>query len=97
MKSEGANAGNTRAVLVQNSPNPFDTETAIQMTLPENIGIATVMIFNLEGKQVKNIQVTNRGDVTVKVSANELAAGMYLYSLIADGKVVDTKRMVLTK
>lgn len=24
-------------------------------------------------------------------------AGMYLYALIADGKVVDTKRMILTK
>ena len=24
-------------------------------------------------------------------------AGMYLYALIADGQVVDTKRMILTK
>ena len=55
------------------------------------------MIYNLEGKQMKNIHVANRGDVTVKISGNELAAGMYLYSLIADGKVVDTKRMVLTR
>ena len=28
------------------------------MTLPENVGHATVMIYNLEGKQMKNIQVT---------------------------------------
>ena len=67
------------------------------MTLPDNVGMATVMIYNLEGKQMKNIHVTNRGDVTVKISASELAAGMYLYSLIVDGKVMDTKRMVLTR
>lgn len=26
-----------------------------------------------------------------------LDAGIYLYALIADGKVIDTKRMILTK
>jgi len=67
------------------------------MTLPEHVGYATVMIYNLEGKQLKAIQVPDRGDVEVKISASELSAGMYLYSLIADGKVVDTKRMVLTR
>ena len=89
--------GTTSAALLQNSPNPFDAETVIQMTLPDDVGTATVMIYNLEGKQMKNIQLAERGDVTVKISGNELAAGMYLYSLIADGKVVDTKRMVLTR
>jgi len=88
---------NTQAVLLQNNPNPFDAETAVKMTLPDNVGMASVMIYNLEGKQMKSIQVQSRGDVTVKISASELAAGMYLYSLIVDGKVVDTKRMVLTK
>jgi hypothetical protein len=55
------------------------------------------MIYNLEGKQIKNIQVSDHGDVSVKISGNELSAGMYLYALIVDGKVVDTKRMILTK
>jgi hypothetical protein len=31
------------------------------------------------------------------IYASELAAGMYLYALIADGQEVDTKRMILTK
>jgi trimeric autotransporter adhesin len=86
-----------RAVLFQNNPNPFDAETEIKMTVPENVGFATVMIYNLEGKQMKNIQVDDRGQVSVKISGSELSAGMYLYALIADGKVVDTKRMILTQ
>ena len=28
---------------------------------------------------------------------DNLNAGIYLYALIADGKVIDTKRMILTK
>ena len=66
------------------------------MTVPETWA-ATVMIYNLEGKQMKNIQVHDRGKVSVKISGSELSAGMYLYALIADGKVVDTKRMILTQ
>jgi hypothetical protein len=33
----------------------------------------------------------------VVINAGNLDAGMYLYSLIADGQIVDTKRMILTK
>ena len=29
--------------------------------------------------------------------ANEFVAGMYLYSLVCDGKIVDTKQMLLTE
>ena len=67
------------------------------MTLPENVGHATITIYNLEGKQMKSMQVNDRGEVLVKILGNELSAGMYLYALIADGKVVDTKRMILTQ
>jgi hypothetical protein len=41
--------------------------------------------------------VNERGDTTVKISGNEFSPGMYLYALIADGKVVDTKHLILTK
>jgi trimeric autotransporter adhesin len=87
----------TDATLIQNTPNPFNSETEIKMTLPENVSDASIMIYSLEGKQMKNIHVSNRGDVSVKITAGELSAGMYLYALIADGRVVGTKRMILTE
>ncbi len=34
---------------------------------------------------------------TLTIDGYTLDAGMYLYSLIADGKEVDTKKMILTK
>ena len=37
---------NSVAVLFQNNPNPFNAETAIQMTLPDNVAYATVIIYN---------------------------------------------------
>ena len=37
------------------------------------------------------------GDGQISISASTLNAGMYLYSLVVDDRVVDTKRMILTK
>lgn len=37
------------------------------------------------------------GDGQISISASTLDAGMYLYSLVVDDRVVDTKRMILTK
>ena len=83
--------------LLQNNPNPFSMNTEIKMSLSETVHQANIIVFNLEGKELKNIQVNGRGTTAVTISANELSAGMYIYVLIADGLVVGTKRMILTK
>jgi hypothetical protein len=67
------------------------------MTLPEITRQAHLTVYNMEGKQLKNIQINDRNNTSVKISGSELPAGMYLYALIVDGKVVDTKRLVLTR
>ena len=51
----------------------------------------------MNGKQLEQIVIEERGSASVKIDGYKFEAGMYLYSLIADGAVVDTKRMVLTK
>ncbi len=96
-KENDGSKSKTELMLFQNNPNPFSMDTEIKMTLPETTGSARVIIYNLEGKQLKEINVKERGSASVKIIANELTAGMYIYALIADGKVVNTKRMILTK
>jgi hypothetical protein len=92
-----ASTSSVDAFLYQNNPNPFSTNTEIQLELPESTRQASIIIYNLEGKQLKNIDVNGRGKTGVNIFGNELSAGMYLYALIADGKVVDTKRLILTQ
>ena len=53
-------------------------------------------IYDLQGKQIKQILIARRGEGSQMISGSELTAGMYLYTLIADGNEVDTKRMILT-
>ncbi len=37
------------------------------------------------------------GHGSVEVSASSLLPGMYLYTLVVDGQIIDTKRMILTE
>ena len=83
--------------LFQNQPNPFSSETQIRYQLPETVAKATLYIYDMQGKQIKAVDVAERGMSSVTISGGDLAAGMYFYSLIADGQEVDTKRMILTK
>lgn len=83
--------------LYQNSPNPFNAETSIRYTLPEDVINAEIYIYNLQGNQIKKYVISERGESSLQINASELDAGMYIYTLIADGKEIDTKRMILTQ
>lgn len=83
--------------LSQNRPNPFGDKTYISINVPNTVKAASLFVYDMNGKQIKQISITDRGNVSVHITAEEFDSGMYLYSLIADGKIVDTKRMVITK
>lgn len=80
--------------LDQNAPNPFETETTINYNIPENINAAKIIFFNNNGNVLKEVDIKHKGAGSIKVYATELTAGTYNYSLVADGKIIDTKKMV---
>ena len=86
-----------KAVLFQNAPNPFSVNTEIKYFLPAGIANANLFIYDMQGKQIKNIPVIARGEGSVQIQGADLSAGMYFYTLVVDNKVVDTKRMILTE
>ena len=90
------NLPGNQVILYQNIPNPFTERTEIKYYLPKEVKSANLYIYNLQGVQVKNIPVLQRGEGHETIQGRELKAGMYIYTLIADGKEVDTKRMILT-
>lgn len=85
------------AGMDQNVPNPFSGETDIAIYLPENIQTAILYIYDMSGKQVGQHAIEGRGNTTMTIHADRMDAGMYIYSLIADNKVVATKRMIVVK
>ncbi|MFA0961652.1 tail fiber domain-containing protein [Roseivirga sp. BDSF3-8] len=95
--SSDENAGFGRAKLFQNTPNPFNVETTIAYELPASTGNAELYIYDMQGKQVAYFNNLKAGAEGVRIEGSRLEAGMYLYTLIADGKEVDTRRMILTR
>ncbi len=86
-----------KPVLYQNNPNPFNQATTISFTIPESAGKAMLYIYDMQGVQIRSFGINERGHSSIKIQGAELQPGMYLYTLIADGREVDTKRMILTK
>ena len=93
-----ATAANVQILsLGQNKPNPFSTTTSVEVSVPSDVQSAFIYVYDLTGKKVQQVDITARGKQTVQLNAASLEEGMYLYSLIADGKVVQTRRMIVEK
>jgi len=83
--------------LLQNKPNPFDLATTIGIA---NSGIqkfdqAEIVIRDVQGKMVKRLAIgLDKGinEVTFNYGYGKL--GVYSYSLVADGKIIETKQMI---
>jgi len=89
--------GRLKAELYSNIPNPFKEQTTISFFIPEMAYGASIHIYNLQGKQIKQINIGERGNGSVIINGYELTPGMYMYTLIVDGKEIDTKKMILTE
>ena len=87
----------TSAKLYQNAPNPWSIETVIRYCLPQEVSRADIYIYDLQGVQLKSIPAQGRGESQVTITAHDLKAGMYLYALVADGTLIDSKKMILTQ
>ena len=81
----------------QNKPNPFSESTVITLNIPKASQSASIFIYDMSGKQVQSLPVRERGETNITVYASDLAAGMYIYTLVVDGKVAVTRRMVVSK
>ena len=89
--------GMNAAKLYQNAPNPWSSETVIRYSLPQTAKQAVIYIYDMQGAQIKSIPAQGRGESQVTITGHDLKAGMYLYALVADGALIDSKQMILTK
>ncbi len=83
--------------LFQNRPNPFDEATIISFMAHNATGYkaAFLTISDMEGRVLKRLPVNiQQGMNEIVYHHGYNVTGVYAYSLVVDGKVVDTKRMV---
>ncbi len=83
--------------LSQNYPNPFNPSTIIRYSVPK-AQVVTIKVYNMLGQEVATLlnNMQNPGNYEVNFNANNLASGVYFYTLSA-GNFKSVKKMMLLK
>ena len=83
--------------LEQNIPNPFKGQSVIEYNIPSQFTTAKINVYNMNGQLVKTSAIQKVGNGKLVLNADTNLSGTFSYTLIVDGKVIDTKKMVVTK
>ncbi len=80
--------------LFQNSPNPTNDQTTISYYI-EIESRVEILLSDLSGKEIirKNLGVKPSGTHTLELNLKPITSGLYIYSLILNGTVVDVKKL----
>lgn len=86
-------------ILEQNNPNPYSTTTTITYYVPDKVqGNPQLIVARSTGSNVLLSFEAIKGTPTQQViDASNLDTGVYVYSLIIQGQVLASKRMIVIK
>ncbi|HET6224807.1 MAG TPA: M28 family peptidase [Bacteroidia bacterium] len=83
--------------LLQNAPNPFDEATTISVLINSHIEYknAYIAIHDISGKLVEKLPIELKDGVNeVMYNHGYHMSGTFVYTLIVDGKKIESKRMI---
>jgi len=95
--------------LLGNYPNPFNPETTITFFTAEGAENAEIVIYNLKGQKVRNLEcgeslstTTDRVGYSITWNGKDdnnqpVGSGIYFYQLKVDDKFISAKKMILMK
>ena len=85
-------------ILYQNYPNPFNSTTIIQYQIHKSSNVKLI-VYDVQGKEVKNLinEKLSSGIYSYDWNASGNSSGVYFYSFIIEGNIIDTKKMLLIK
>lgn len=81
--------------LVDNYPNPASSLTLIKYEFASQPKNSAIRIYNVAGSMIEEIVVDGKQG-HVEFSVADINAGIYFYSLVADGKVLAMNKLVVT-
>jgi len=87
----------TSASIEQNIPNPFNNTTTIHYTLPQSYSSAKIIITDINGRSIKELNIHGTGSGSLNITSLGLTSGNYNYSLYINGRLVATKQMTAGK
>ena len=83
--------------LCQNFPNPYNSQTTISYSIPNN-SFVQIQIFDVLGREISTLLNEEKaaGNYKINFNASELTSGVYFYRIQA-GEFIETKKMILLK
>lgn len=94
--SEAAsNLNIAESYLMQNSPNPFQSNTKIQFFISESAMDAKLELRDMDGVLLDTFDLDQTGIGELQIDRNAFNKGSYVYTLSVDGKIIDSKVMIL--
>lgn len=84
-------------VLGQNIPNPCSKSTLIPFRIPKDCRDASIMITNTTSGEVIAVLPISCDQDHLSIDMGRLSSGTYSYCLYVDGKIMDTKQMMLAR
>jgi hypothetical protein len=84
--------------LGQNYPNPFNPSTIIPVELA-SAGRLQIDVYDLTGRLVRSINegLLAEGSYQLRLDANGLSSGVYIYRMMLDGVQIQVRSMTLIK
>jgi len=95
----GVKAGGNRTLttsFLRIKPNPTSTDVTITYNFLKEISGAQVRIMDMDGNMVYEADVTDaHGEISV--ATNSFKNGLYIISLVSNGSVWETKRLLISR
>ena len=84
--------------LYQNYPNPFNPYTIIGYEMPVQ-GNVQIEVYNINGSKVQTLvnEKKESGNHEIEFNGSKLSSGIYFYKFSINGKLINTKKLILLK
>ncbi|HMQ70650.1 MAG TPA: T9SS type A sorting domain-containing protein, partial [Ignavibacteria bacterium] len=84
--------------LYQNYPNPFNPYTNIKYEMPVQ-GFVDIEVYNISGSKLQTLVNKNQesGSHEIVFNGSNLSSGIYFYKFSINGKLINTKKLILLK
>lgn len=82
------------AYMEDNFPDPFTDKTLVNYYLPEGMS-GKIIVNDMYGKIIGDY-ILQEGEQTLELINDNWAPGVYTYTMFADGKLIEVKKMIIT-
>jgi trimeric autotransporter adhesin len=85
----------TTTKIISVSPNPSDDVITISINIEKDVATASLQVHDINGVLLNNLNLKERtSNITKTLQKDNYGKGIYIVSLIVNGKSIDTKKII---